>query len=123
MDTTKLVVGQIVWMQSGPHREKGRVLWITDKYIGVGVLHGMTGGDYRYAFLFDFNGKTGTVWEGLGSVTHCGGESWVTDNPFAPGTVEYGPLRTRGPKRHDRLGGFSPSKRPIKRGPPWMPKH
>jgi hypothetical protein len=101
MDTTwvnSLVVGQIVWMESGPHRQKGQVLWITDKEVGVEVFHDNSGLNHnrRYAFLFDFNGNTGTVWEGLGSLENVGGgpdsKSWITDWPYAPGT-EYGPWK------------------------------
>jgi len=35
MDTTKLVFGQKVWMQSGDEREEVTVLEITEKYIEV----------------------------------------------------------------------------------------
>jgi len=64
MDTNKLVVGQEVWMQSGPYALKGKVTMFIDQCVMVEVPQPKNA--VRGFIKFDANGKTGTGWDGLG---------------------------------------------------------
>ena len=55
MDTSKLVVGQRVWMQSGNLFKEATVTEITEEYIDVEP--DPVGNEYRYFRRFDKTGK------------------------------------------------------------------
>ena len=86
MYTKTLVVGQDVWMKSGPYTQKGKVAEVTEQYVDVDVFldKNAVGGFIR----FDANGKTGTGWDGLGYFVYIGKEVLQSD-PRLPGT-EFG---------------------------------
>lgn len=105
MDIKTLVVGQEVWLKSGPYTRKGKVVDISflKDYVqgpngarlklpvgvvGVEPLH--TENEMRYLILFDANGKTGDAWNGLGFWEYIGDElGWLQSDPRTPGTA-YG---------------------------------
>lgn len=106
MDIKTLVVGQEVWLKSGPYTRKGKVVDISFLQdcrqhqtgprlkppvgvVGVEPLH--TENEMRYLILFDANGKTGDAWNGLGSWEYIGDKiGWLQSDPRTPGTA-YGP--------------------------------
>jgi hypothetical protein len=58
MDTTKLRVGQEVWMKSGPgYGTQGKVVKITEHFIEVDLLRAGGPVGLRYGIRFDANGK------------------------------------------------------------------
>jgi hypothetical protein len=108
VNTNTLVVGQEVWMRSGPYTQKGKVVAAVSSspgtvenggeisvpkwYVEVEFLPHFNGGtagkwDAGHFFIrFDANGKTGTGWDGLGFFEpHFGGTLQV--DPRTPGTM------------------------------------
>lgn len=58
MDTSKLVVGRKVWMQSGNEYVEGLVIEITEKYVTIKVPYAEENPwDYRVYPRFDRTGK------------------------------------------------------------------
>jgi hypothetical protein len=95
MDTSKLVVGQDVWVLVGEdiwtkkrYYEKGKVVEITERYVAVEF----PGGGIRLPAMclirFDaVTGKTGTARDGLGYFDRAGGD-WIQISPYSPGFWE-----------------------------------
>jgi len=82
MDTTKLAVGQKVWMQSGPCTVETKVVEITEHYMAVGHLCG------RYLVRFGPNGEASKGWDDLGLFYDFG--IGMDHDARIPGT-KYGP--------------------------------
>jgi len=107
MDTKTLVVGQEVWLKTGPYTRKGKVVdisFLKDYVQGNGArlklpvgVAGVepveplyTENELRCLILFDANGKTGDAWNGLDSWEYIGDEiGWLQSDPRTPGTA-YG---------------------------------
>jgi hypothetical protein len=83
MDTNKLVVGQIVWMRSGPYYGKeAKVVKVTERFVEVVVLLAEGPIGLKYGIRFDTNGKacdSRDIYEG--------NMEWNG----IPGTYEFGP--------------------------------
>lgn len=105
MDTKTLVVGQDVWLKSGPYTRRGKVADISflqniqrrnagqlEPPVGaVGVELVPIANETRCLILFNAKGKTGDAWNGLGAWEYIGDEiGWLQSDPRTPGT-EYGP--------------------------------
>lgn len=110
MDTTKLTLGQEVWMQSGSYAKRGKVvaigsypagamglpppkwyaegpLLLVERYVEVEF----NDDDWRYRIRFDAaNGRTGDGWRGLGYWYYVSILGWLQEDPRIPST-EYGP--------------------------------
>ena len=88
----RFVVGQDVWIRSGPCFQKGKVAEITEKYILVEIPRPKNA--VRSFIRFDATtGKTGTGWDGLGYFEYVGDEvGMLQSDPRLPGTV-FGPWK------------------------------
>lgn len=86
MDIKTLVVGQEVWMKSGPYyARKGMVVKVTDWCVEVELPlpEGPIGS--KHAIRFDTNGKA------CDSTDIYDGNMWGGPDPNIPGTHEFGP--------------------------------
>jgi hypothetical protein len=85
MDTTKLVVGQEVWMKSGIYGNKGKVVKITERCVEVEPLRAEGPIGLKYGIRFDTNGMacdSSDIYEG---------NMWSGPDSRIPGTHEFGP--------------------------------
>lgn len=57
MDTKTLVVGQKVWMESGPYEREGVVSKITERCVEVELLRSLGPAGAKNFMRFDINGK------------------------------------------------------------------
>jgi hypothetical protein len=105
MDTKTLVVGEEVWMQSGPYTQQGTVDKITKFYVEVAVPITQVeafriGASIPAWFIrFDAQGKAGSGFDNLGLWVEDHNAGRVPWGMETPGT-EYGPWElVEGPSR------------------------
>ncbi len=85
MKTSELVIGQTVWMKSGPYyAREGIVTKVTEQCVEVELLRAEGPIGLKYAIRFDRDGKA------CDSSDIYAGNMWGAD-PRIPGTHEFGP--------------------------------